>query len=405
MRRVALIPEVNHTDEFLDDSAPSNSIDLAALLSTLWCSKRQIGLIGIGFAAVVFLVLMIMPNVYTSTASFIPPSSPSSASSMMSQLSALSGGLAGGLGKSQGDLYIGMLKSASVEDALIRRFNLRNVYHSEKFSVLRKSLLSASKFEADAKSSIVTISVTDRSPERARDLANGYLDALRETNGRLALLESSQRRLFFSDQLAKEKDALADAEVELKKVEEQSGLIAPAGQTMQHIQTLAEIRAQITSREVELTSLRQSATDQNPEFIRLQSEIQGLHAQLKRLQSGRGEEAADTDLPTSRVPEVQLEYIRKARDVKYHEALFEILSKQYEAAHLDESRDAPIIQILDQASYPDTKSGPHRALLTIVAFVLGLFLGSIYAWMRSGWPEFKARVTGSIQEHAASSQS
>jgi uncharacterized protein involved in exopolysaccharide biosynthesis len=387
--------EVSHTSEFLEVSDPSDSIDLAKLLFVLWQSKRTIGLIGIGFSALALLILLLMPNEYTSTASFIPPSnSSSSASALMSQLSVLSGGITGGLVKSQGDLYVGILKSGSVRDALIRRFDLRSVYHSERLSALHKILSSRSTFEVDPKSSIITVSVTDHSPARARDLANGYLDALRETNGRLALLDSSQRRLFFEGQLAKEKDALADAEVELKKVQERSGLIAPAGQAMEHVQAVANLRAEITAREVELASLRQSSTDQNPAVIRLDSEIQDLQGKLQELQSGKNANLADSDLPTSKVPEVQLDYIRKARDVKYHEALFEILSRQYEAAYLDESRDPQVIQVLDAASFPDTKSGPHRALLTIAAFILGITLGSIYIWTRSEWPEFRTRIFG-----------
>lgn len=310
----------------------------------------------------------------------------------MSQLSVLSGGMTGGLVKSQGDLYVGILRSASVQDALIGRFNLRSVYHSEKLSTLHKALASRSTFNVDPKSSIITVSVTDHSPARARDLANGYLDALRETNGRLALIDSSQRRLFFEEQLGREKAALADAEVELRKVQEHSGLIAPAGQAMEHIQTVANLRAEITSREVELTSLRQSSTDQNPAVVRLHSEIQDLQGKLQELQNGKNANLADSDLPTSKVPEVQLDYIRKARDVKYHEALFEILSKQYEAAYLDESREPQIIQVLDAASFPDTASGPHRVLLTIVSFILGLTLGSIYVWTRTEWPEFRTRI-------------
>src|SRR6202000_1844495 len=245
-----------------------------------------------------------MPNEYTSTASFIPPSnssSSSSASALMSQLSVLSGGITGGLVKSQGDLYVGILKSTSVQDALIRRFTLQRVYHSEKLSTLHRALSSRSTFNVDPKSSIITVSVTDHSPARARDLANGYLDALRETNGRLALMDSSQRRLFFGEQLAREKAALADAEVELRKVQEHSGLIAPAGQAMEHIQTVANCCAEITARQVQLTSLRQSSTDQNPAVIRLQSEIQDLQGKLQGLQSGKNSNLVDSDLPTSKV--------------------------------------------------------------------------------------------------------
>jgi capsule polysaccharide export protein KpsE/RkpR len=187
--------------------------------------------------------------------------------------------------------------------------------------------------------------------------------------------------LFFGEQLAKEKDALEDAEVELKRTEEQSGLIAPSGQTETEIKTIAETQAQIAAREVALAALRDSATEQNPEVIRLHSEIDDLKGQLARLQRGSGKEAG-LAIPTSKVPELELEYVRKEREVKYHEALFDMLSKQYEAARLDEARDAPVLQVLDPASYPDTKSSPKRSYYMMGGLVLGFLGSSIWVLVR-----------------------
>jgi uncharacterized protein involved in exopolysaccharide biosynthesis len=235
----------------------------------------------------------------------------------------------------------------------------------------------------DPKSSIIAVSVTDKSMALAHDLANGYMDALRETNQRLALSQSSQRRLFFGQQLAKEKDDLEDAEVELRKTEEQSGLIAPAGQTETEIRTMAETQAQISLRQVELAALRESGTEQNAQVIRLRSEISDLQGQLSRLQKGGGP-ATPAAIPTSKVPQLQLDYVRKEREVRYHEALFDMLSKQYEAARLDEAHDAPVLQVLDPASNPDTKSGPKR-LNYMLAGWFGGFLISC-AWVLARGP-------------------
>ena len=138
---------------------------------------------------------------------------------------------AGPATKSQADLSVGILNSESVQDELVQKFHLDDVFHEKKPSLLRKQLAAESRFEIDPKSSIITIKVTDKLAKRAQALASGYLNALRDTNSRMALLDSSQRRLFYSQQLASEKDALASAEVALKQVEEQSGLIAPVGQT------------------------------------------------------------------------------------------------------------------------------------------------------------------------------
>lgn len=380
-----------------DDSL--HSIDAARLARTVWQGRKTIGLTATAFALCAMVFLFLQPNEYTSTASFIPPTGGSSSSSaMLAQLSSLGGGLlGGGLAKSQGDLYVGILKSASVQDALISNLHLSDVFHEKRLSLARKRLASASAFEADPKSSIITISVTNKNPALARDIVNGYLNTLRGTNGRLALVESSQRRMFYAEQLAHEKDALASAEVELKKTEEKSGLIAPVGQTAERIQSEAQLRAQLTAREVQLASLRQTESDENIDIIQLRSTISALQQHLSQLQSGNG--GGDTVPSSSKIPEVQLEYVRKARDVKYHETLFDILARQYEAARLDESHEAPLVQVLDEASYPDVKSGPHRMLLTLVAFIVGLLVGTVFVWLRATWPGFKARVAGSIDEH------
>jgi capsule polysaccharide export protein KpsE/RkpR len=167
----------------------------------------------------------------------------------------------------------------------------------------------------------------------------------------------------------------------LKKTEEQSGLISPAGQTETEIKTIAETQGAIAAREVQLAALRDSATEQNPEVIRLRSEIGDLQGQLSRLQSGSGTRSI-ASIPTSKVPELQLEYVRKEREVKYHEALFDILSRQYESARLDESRDAPVLQVLDAASYPETKSWPKRSYFMFGGLLVGFISACVWVLVR-----------------------
>jgi uncharacterized protein involved in exopolysaccharide biosynthesis len=353
------------------------SIDLVVLFQMLRQGKMTILAVSLGVFVIVTVYAFLLPFRYTSTVSFIPPSG-SSGSSMASrlagQLSAFGAGdLLGGV-KNSGELYAGILRSRSVAGELVKRFDLTHVYGVKKASLAENILNSNMTINVDSKSTIVTVDVTAKSPALAHDLASAYMDVLRETEGRLAIGQSSQQRLFFGQQLAKEKDDLEDAEVDLKKTEEQSGLIAPTGQTESQIRTIAETQAQIAVRQVQLAALRQSATDQNPEVIRLRSEIGDLLGQLSRLQTGKGG-GLSTPIATSKVPELQLDYVRKEREVKYHEALFEALSRQFEAARLDEARDAPVLQVLDPASYPDTKSSPKRSYYMLGGLVVG-FLGS-----------------------------
>ncbi|HXE08598.1 MAG TPA: Wzz/FepE/Etk N-terminal domain-containing protein [Acidobacteriaceae bacterium] len=357
----------------------AESIDLAALFLALRKEKRSIFAITLGVLALAVIVAFLLRPKYTSEASFIPPNLGNSTSSAVaalgSQLAGISAGdlLGGGL-KGPGDLYAGILKSRSIADSLVSRFDLVHHYRVKKISEAEKRLASDTSVVVDARSTIVTLSVTSSSPQLAHDMATAYMEALRDTNGRLALTQASQRRLFFGQQLEQEKNSLEDAEVDLKKTEEQTGLIAPTGQTEAVIRTIADTQAQIAVRRVELAALRQSATDQNPEVIRLQSEIADLDGQLATLQRGKGADSG-LNIPTSKVPQVQLDYVRKEREVKYHEALFEMLSRQFEAARLDEAREAPVLQVIDAASWPDTKSSPKRGLIALGGLIVGLIAG------------------------------
>jgi tyrosine-protein kinase Etk/Wzc len=361
-----------------------SSIDVVELLRVLRSSKRTIAAVAVGSLVIATAVAFLLSPRYTSEVSFIPPNingSSSVASALSGQLSSLGAGDLLGSGKTSGDLYAGILRSRSIARAIVQRFDLKNVYKVKKESQAESELGSNTVVSVDTKSTIVTLELTDKSPQLAHDIANAYMDALRETDGRLALSQSSQRRFFFEQQLAKEKDDLEDAEVALKKTEEQSGLIAPSGQTESEIRTIAETQAAIAGRQVQLAALRDSATEENTNVIRLRSEIDDLQGQLERLQRGSGHDST-MSIPASKVPEIELEYVRKDREVKYHEALFDMLSRQYEAARLDEARDAPVLQVLDSASYPDTKSSPKRLYIMLGGLAFGFLAGCVWVLTR-----------------------
>jgi tyrosine-protein kinase Etk/Wzc len=363
----------------MENASEEQGIDLLEVLALLLRGKKTIlkfMLVTVALAAL--FVYVVMKPMYTAEATFLPPQSApgSGMSQLASQLGPLTGlGALGGL-KSPGDVYVGILKSRTIADDLIKRFGLQNVYKKKRMSDAAKELKGRSTF-VSGKDTLITISVEDHDANRATSLANGYLDALYEQNGRLALTEASQRRLFFEQQLEHEKDALADAEVELRKTEEQTGLMSPSGQAQMEIEAIAQVRAQISSREIELGALKQAATDQNPEVVRLQTQIDGLEQQLQKLERGSEVRQSGNVLPAAaKVPELALEYVRKEREVKYREILFGLIAKQYESARLDESREAPVLQIVDRAVVPDRKSGPQRTLILLASCLFGALAGA-----------------------------
>ncbi len=373
-------PFTSHQAAHSDDE-----IDLVRLWQVVWAHRKLIMKFALVPAALTIVIVFLIRPTYTAQASFLPPNSMStgSSSAVLGQLGAL-GAASGALGalKDPSLIYVGILESRSVADELIQRFDLGQVYKTKKRSLAEKALRRHSEF-ASGKDSLIVVSVEDHDPKRAADLANGYLDALRKLNDRIALTEAGQKRLFFEAQLVKEKNALADAEVDLSKSQEKSGLIQPGGQARLQLETIAQTQAEISSREIQLAAMKQGATDQNPDTIRIRAEIVQLNAQLKRLEdSDRQKDPGNVQVPTSKVPELTLIYVRKAREVKYHEALYELLLRQYEAAKLDESRSSPLIQVVDYAVVPDMKSGPKRGLLTLLALLVGGLVGSIYVLVR-----------------------
>ncbi len=337
------------------------------------------------------ILAFILPPSYTARATFLPPGSLVSGSSMMmGQLNQLSGvgGMASALGgfKDPNAIYIGILESRTVADEMIQQFHLQDVYRTRKLSATEKALAMHTKF-IPGKDTLVTVSVEDHDPQRAAAMANAYLEALENENNRLSLTEAGERRAFFEQQLAKEKDLLANAEVDLAKTQQQTGLIQPASQAQAQIFSITQTQAAIATREIELASLRESATSENPDVIRLRSEIAGLNIQLKRLESSNTASQGNPLPPTAKDPELMLEYVRRDREVKYHEALYEALLRQFESARLDESRSAPFVQIVDRAVVPDTKSEPSRALLTLGFAFLGGGLSIVWVLMPTQWKQ------------------
>ena len=321
---------------------------------------------------------------YTAIATIMPPQAPqSSLSSLMGQLGSLTNlNGAGGLLKNPSDLYVGVLQSRTIADRAIAHFDLQQRWHARTMVTARKALANHALFES-AKNGMIQISVTEHDPGLASNLANFFVDALYEMNSTLAISEASQRRLFFEQQLNDEKRALSAAEEDLKSTEQKTGLLSLAGQTELVVRNIAQMRAQISAYEVKLQALRTYDSEENPDVIRLQQEISTMRAQLVQLQnSPKRLSPGDTDITATQVPGGSLEYARKLREVKYHDTLLDLLSRQYEAARIDEAKSAPIIQAVDRSVPPDQKSGPPRILITLSSGIIGFLLAAAFVFLR-----------------------
>lgn len=323
------------------------------------------------------VVSLILPNSYKATTKLLPPQQQQSgAAALLSQLGGLAGAAAGAAGiKNPSDVYIGMLKSRTVADKLIAKYELKKVYNVESQETAR-GILEANTEITSGKDGLITIGVEDRNQKLVAKLANAYVDELSALTKVLAVTEASQRRVFYERQLEMAKNNLAKAEMSLKGALDTHGVISVDTESKGIVETIARLRAQVSAKEIQLNSMRAFVTSDNPDYKRVDQELSSLRAELSRLENGR---AADSATPAS-AKAGGFENIQLLRDLKYYQMLYELLAKQYEIARIDEAKDPAVIQVLDPAIDPERKFKPRRSAIVVISTLAAFIFAVTWAF-------------------------
>jgi uncharacterized protein involved in exopolysaccharide biosynthesis len=261
-----------------------------------------------------------------------------------------------------------MLKSRTVADRLVARFDLKTRYDTASTELARRQLADNTLIAA-GKDGMISISVEDRDPKLVAALANTYVSELQQLNRTLAVTEAAKRRLFFEQQLETAKDNLAKVEAALKGAIDTGGVISVDAESEAVLQTAARLKAQVSAKEIELGAMRAFVTAQNPAYRRVTEELASLRSELDRLEGGRPSLSAGAGKSRPGLENIQL-----MRDLKYYQMLYELLAKQYEVARLDEAKDASLIQVLDPAVEPEFKVRPKRVLIVLGAGLATFFV-------------------------------
>jgi uncharacterized protein involved in exopolysaccharide biosynthesis len=347
-------------------------LDVALVLAENW---KTLVFVPLAAGVVALGISFLIPPTYTAVTRILPPVQQQSTSAA---LAAQLGALAGLVGPSAGiknptDQYVALLESRSVLDAMIQRFKLKDLYEASYLEDARRQLDERTRVSAGIKDGLISIEVDDHDPKRAADMANAFVEELRNLTKALAITEAAQRRLFFEEQLAQSKDNLTKSEIALQA----SGVSSAALRTVPQsaLESLASLKAQITAQEIKLASMRTFMTDANPEFRLAVRELVALRDELSKAEQSSPVKALDNGA----------EYITKYRDFKYHETLFELMAKQYELARLDEAREGAVIQVVDAAHPPERKSSPRRAQTALLTSVSMLLLALIAVFVREAF--------------------
>jgi uncharacterized protein involved in exopolysaccharide biosynthesis len=382
-----LSPEEENNQSTAEDTSVTIEISVIDLLITIW--QRRLWLtkvIGLGVLVAVGIALLI-PNQYTSTAELMPPEQQSL--SNMSLLSALTGAgstaslAAGGLmnTRTPGGTFIGILNSQTAEDDIIDRFDLRRIYNCKYYLEARKILTDRTTIDEDKKSGIISIVVVDRDPDRARAIAEAYVEELDKLVNSLSTSSARREREFLEQRLKSIKTDLDASSVALSQFSSHNATLNPQSQGQALFDSATRLQGELITAQSELSGLKATYSDDNTRVREARARIDELQTQLRKMGSigGASDGAdlkADQSYPSIReLPILGVTYSDLSRQLVMQESIYETLNRQYEVARVEEAKEIPPIKVLDEPQLPERKSSPHRAMIAIIGFVLSALAG------------------------------
>ncbi|MGB6483356.1 MAG: GNVR domain-containing protein [Candidatus Acidiferrales bacterium] len=391
-----------------------------ASLRLLWNWRsflyRMVGAGLVAATAVAFLI----PAKYTSITRLMPPDqSSNSGLAMLASLAGKSGSSSSGgaslgslggelLGiKTTGELFVGVLQSRTVQDDLVAKFDLRKLYRVKRWEDARKKLADRTTVSIDQKSGIISIEVTDGSPQRAAAMAQEYVAELNRTMANLNTSSAHKERVFLEGRLSQVQQGLESAEKQFSQFASKNTTIDIQEQGKAMIEAGATLEGQLIATQTELEGLRQIFTDNNVRVRETQARIDEIRRQMQKIGGtsavASGSEntvnAADNNLlypPIRQLPLLGVTYADLYRQTKVQEAVYEALTQEYELAKVQEVKETPSVKILDSANIPEKKSSPHRLLIMLLGTVLAGILGVAWILQSDRWQKIDERDPGKM---------
>jgi uncharacterized protein involved in exopolysaccharide biosynthesis len=387
--------------------AAAQPMHWAERASLLWSRRRILMRVtAVSFAASL-LIAFLMPKQYKSSASIMPPDQQSSGAMMLAALAGRSGGL-GALEGLAGSmlgvhsttaLFENLLRSSTVSGHLIDRFDLQHLYRNRYRIDTAKHLARVTKITDDKKSGVITIEVEDRSPVRARDLVQAYLDELNKLVTQTNTSAAHRERVFIEERLRSVQADLERAQLDLSEFSSKNTTVNIGEQTRAMVDAGARVQAQLLLEQSGLQSLRQIYGDENVRIRETEARIASLQRQLEKMagtsaplpeSSSDGELTGSDDKgelypPLRQLPRLAVPYADLYRRVRVQEALYELLTQQYELARIEEAKDVPSVSVIDYPGVPEKKSFPPRLLLTLFLTTLAFSIVAAAILLRHGW--------------------
>lgn len=368
---------------------------VAAILRLLWEKRRFLCWVAILAAIVSSLLAFSIRPRFKSTVRIMPPQS--KAANGLSILASLSGGSSASsnlasdmLGvNSSGALYIGILKCRSVQDRIIDKFNLRSSFKASTYDSARKALAGNTSVDEDRRSGIIAITVTDTEPHRAAAIARAYVDNLNLLLAQSSTSSARQERIFLEERLNGVRQDLESAELKLSQFSAKNSTIDVKGQAQAMFEASSKLQAELIVEQAEYQGLQQIYTPDNVRVRAAKARIDDLQRSLQEMDGNAALESAspkDGDFPSIRqLPTLGVGYTDLYRQVKIDESVYELLTERWELASVEEARDTPTAQMLDEPDVPERKASPSRRLIVFAGVSGALFLAMLWIVARNYW--------------------
>jgi capsule polysaccharide export protein KpsE/RkpR len=367
--------------------------------SLFWDQRHLFGRVAGSVFVLSIIVALLLPKEYVSGARIMPPEQGGNTAAMLAALvgKGSTGGLANLAGsllgaKNNGALFVALLHSGTVSGHLIDRFDLQRVYHKRYREGAARRLAHLTKVAEDPKSGVITIVVTDETRERARDLAQGYLDELNNLVAKVNTSSAHRERMFIEQRLNTVQAELQRAQLELSDFSSKNTTIDVKEQTKATVDAGARLEGQLIAGETELDSLRQVYGDGNVRVraaearnATLQRELQRANGQSLTAPGGEEVDPRHPYPPLRQLPQLGVRWANLYRSVRIHETVFDLLSEEYETARIEEVKSIPVVGVIDVPGLPERKSGPHRTLIVLVSTLLSAVLTAAFLLARRSW--------------------
>lgn len=365
------------------------------LARLLWNHRRILLRAAIVGVATSTLIALLIPARYKSQAQLMPPDGQQGLgmallSAVSSKGSSALGGLANDLlgQKNSGALFLGVLKSRTIADRIIEQFQLQRVYHDRKIEDARDDLADHTDISEDRKSGILSVTVSDHSPQRAQAMAQAYVAELDRLVARVSTSSARRERIFLEGRLTQVKGELDDSAKRFSQFASQNTAIDIPAQGKAMLEAAARLNGELVAAQSELSGLQQIYTDNNIRVRALRARVNELQQQLKKMGGDSATVNSDSNqlYPSIRkLPLLGVTYADLYRQTKIDETVYELLTTQYEMAKVQEAKEIPTVKVLDFPVVPTKKSFPPRLIVILAGLLLTLAAVAVWLWLRMRW--------------------